>query len=173
MPRASAASTPVVYTNQQILDAATGKWGEVAHEVKPAEPIDVTVPDGSGTVITITPLTRRRRKALKTAQATYLMVGGQLAEAQRDGDANQSTISKVESVMEQAEVAYDDALFGDKRQAIYDLFDDLDEAYWDAMYQLVHDQLVNRVEIPEDICSKCGQKVETEGAEGKGESSST
>lgn len=174
MPRAAAtAATPIAYTNEQIVNAATGTWGERAAEVKPAEPLDINVPGDEGVVITITPLTRRRRKALKASQAAYLMVGAQLAEAQNKADADQSTISRIQSVMDEAEIAYDDALFGDQRQAVYDMFDDIDEAYWDAMYQLVHDQLVNRVELPEDVCSKCGQKVEQDDEVdgGKGQSS--
>lgn len=174
-PKLKTVSTPVVYTNDQILNAATGQWGERAHEVKPAEPYHIQVPDGED--IIVPPLTRRRRKALKTAQAAYLLVGAQLAEAENEGNAEQSTITRIQSLMEEAEVAYDDALFGEVRGAVYDFYDDLDEVWWDAMYADVHAKLVNRVELPEDVCSKCGHKAEKEGddedGEGKGASSST
>jgi len=121
--------------------------------------------------ITIAPLTRRRRKQLKAAQAAYLLTGAQLAEVQNEGTADQGTISRIENIMAEAERAYDEALFGDQVDAVYDYFEDLQEEFWDAMYADVHNALVNRVELPEDVCSKCGQKVEE--AEGKEQSSST
>ncbi len=174
----------VAYSNEQIVNAATDRWGEVAQEVKPASPYPIQVPEGP--TIVIMPLTRRRRKALKAAQAAYLMVGAQLAEAQntaeeRDGDGNvtkaatsQATIDRISRLLDDAEYAYDKALFGDVVDEVIELFDDLDEAYWDAMYLDVHAALVNRVELPEDVCSKCGQKVGEEAdGEGKDESSST
>lgn len=170
-----AKSQPVAYTNAQIVNAATGHWGEIAHEVKPAEPVVINVPD-SDVVLTLMPLTRRRRKALKATQAAYMMVGAQLAEAQSDDNVDQGTLTRIEKILAEAEEAYDAALFGgeDIRKQVVDLFDDLDEAYWNAMYQLVHDQLVNRVELPEDVCSKCGQEIEQKDADGgKGEPSST
>src|SRR6478752_829446 len=99
MPRAA---TPVAYTNEQIVNAATGQWGEVAHEVKPAEPYQIDRPEGDP--IVIPPLTRRRRRALKSAQAAYLMVGAQLAEVsqpQESGkEADQATISKIQAVVD-------------------------------------------------------------------------
>lgn len=157
------------YTNEQIVNAATGRWSEVAHEIKPAEPYVIDKPDGDP--IVVTPLTRRRRKKMKAAQAAYLLTASQLAEIQQEGTADQGTISRIENVMEEAEQAYDDALFGEARQAVYDYFDELQEEFWDAMYADVHNALVNRVQLPEDICSKCGQKVEDD--EGKEPSSST
>lgn len=157
------------YTNEQIINAATGRWSEVAHEIKPAEPYIITKPDGGQ--IVVAPMTRRRRKKMKAAQASYMLIGGQLADAQRENTADQGTISKIENLMEEAERAYDEALFGDVLQEVYDFFEDLQEEFWDAMYVDIHNALVNRVELPEDVCSKCGQKVED--AEGKDESSST
>lgn len=157
------------YTNEQILNAATGRFGEVANEMKLAEPYVITVPDGDP--IVIAPLTRRRRKAMKAAQAGYMLIGAQLADAQRDNTADQGTISRIENLMEEAERAYDVALFGDKLDEVYAYFDDLQEEFWDAMYTDIHNALVNRVELPEGVCSKCGQTVED--GEGKDESSST
>lgn len=162
-----------VYSNDQIVHAATDRWGLVAEEVKPADPYPIQVPNGD--TIVILPLTRRRRKALKAAQAAYLLVGAQLAEAQNadaEKQADQGTVSRISKLLDEAEYAYDKALFGDVVDEVIELFDDLDEAYWDAMYLDVHNALVNRVETPEDVCSKCGQKVgeEPEGA-GKDESS--
>lgn len=169
-PSATPALNPARdFTNEQILKAATGRFGEVASEVKLAEPYPITKPDG--TTITISPLTRRRRKKLKAAQAAYLLTGAQLAEVQNQGTADQGTISRIEQVMAEAERAYDEALFGDAVQDVYDYFEDLQEEFWDAMYEDIHNALVNRVELPEDVCSKCGQKVED--AEGKEPSSST
>ena len=175
-PAIKARSVPVSYTNDQIIGAATGRWGEVAHEIKPADPYHIQIPGGDD--IVISPMTRRRRKALKTAQAAYLMVGAQLAEAEKAGTADQGIISRIQGIMEEAETAYDDALFGDAREAVYDYYDDLDEAFWDAMYTDVHAALVNRVDTPEDVCSKCGQEIKTgdedkEPEAGKGDSSST
>lgn len=157
------------FTNEQIISAATGRFGEVANEVKLAQPYIINKPDN--TTITIAPLTRRRRKKLKAAQAAYLLTGAQLAEVQNQGTADQGTISRIESIMAEAEKAYDEALFGDACQQVYDYFEDLQEEFWDAMYEDIHNALVNRVELPEDVCSKCGQKVEVD--EGKEQSSST
>lgn len=158
------------FSNEQIINAATGRFGEVAQEVKLAQPYVIDKPDG--TKIVIAPLTRRRRKKLKAAQAAYLLTGAQLAEVQNDGTADQGTISRIEQVMAEAEKAYDEALFGEGVvNEVYDYFEDLQEEFWDAMYADIHNALVNRVELPEDVCSKCGQKVE--GAEGKEQSSST
>lgn len=157
------------YTNEQIVNAATGRFGEVASELKLAEPYVINKPDGS--TITISPLTRRRRKKMKSAQASYLLTGAQLAEAQNQGTADQGTLSRIEQLLEDAEKAYDEALFGDVCQEVYDYFEDLQEEFWDAFYADIHNALVNRVELPEDICSKCGQKVEDD--EGKEQSSST
>lgn len=166
------AKPKTVYSNTQIVDAATGRWGEIAQDIKPAEAYVIARPDGEALVIE--PLTRRRRKAMKAAQATYIMIGAQLADAQNAKDADQSTISRIEKLMGEAEEAYDKALFGDIWRDIYDYFEDLQEEFWDAMYQDVHDKLVNRVPMPEGICSKCGQEVTVEGAsEGKDESSPT
>lgn len=156
-------------TNEQIINAATGRFGEVASELKLAEPYVIEVPDGEP--IIISPMTRRRRKKLKAAQAAYLLTGAQLAEVQNQGTADQGTISRIEQVMAEAERAYDEALFGDAVDAVYDYFEDLQEEFWDAMYADVHNALVNRIELPEDVCSKCGQKVEVD--EGKEQSSST
>jgi hypothetical protein len=165
-----------IFTNEQIVNAATGHWGEVAHEVKQAEPYVIKVPDSDKEIV-VPVLTRRRRKSLKATQATYLMMGAQLAEIVNAGDADQSTISRVQEVYDEAEGAYDKALFGDAYDEVIEFFDELPEEWWDAMYQAVHDKLVNRVEPPEDVCSKCGQKVggedDEEGGEGKDESSST
>jgi hypothetical protein len=168
-----AAAAVARYSNDQIVSAATGRWGEVAHEVKPADPYPIARPEGDP--IVITPLTRRRRKKLKAAQASYLMVGAQLAEVQNDQKADQSTITRIQTLMEEAEYAYDSALFGDVVDEVYGFFDDLDEAFWDSMYSDIHDKLVNRADVPEDICAKCGQKLEKddeakEGEPGKGES---
>ncbi|QFP94186.1 tail assembly chaperone [Mycobacterium phage JoieB] len=146
------------YTNEQIVSAATGRWGEVAHEIKPAEPYVIDKPDGSQ--IVVTPLTRRRRKAMKAAQAAYMLIAAQLADVQREGTADNGIISRIETQMEEAERAYDVALFGDVCDEVYEFFEDLQEEFWDAMYSDIHNALVNRVELPEDICSKCGQKVE-------------
>lgn len=165
-PRMNAARD---FTNEQIVNAATGRWSEVAHEIKPAEPYVIDRPEGDP--ITISPITRRRRKKMKAAQAAYLLIGAQLADAQRDNTADQGTLSRIENTMEEAERAYDEALFGDQCEAVYDYFDDLQEEYWDAMYSDIHNALVNRVELPEGTCPKCGQTVED--AEGKDESSST
>lgn len=158
------------FTNDQIINAATGRFGEVASELKLAEPYVIDKPDG--TQIVISPLTRRRRKKLKAAQAAYLLTGAQLAEVQNEGTADQGTISRIEQVMAEAERAYDEALFGEDACAqVYAYFEDLQEELWDAMYADVHNALVNRIELPEDVCSKCGQKVEVD--EGKEQSSST
>lgn len=162
-------SRPVYYTNDQIISAATGRWAEVVSEVKASEPYVINRPDAEA--IVISPLTRRRRKALKSAQAAYLMVGAQLAEAQNEGTANQSTLSRIQQVLEEAETEYDKALFGEAFDAVYDYYEDLQEEFWDAMYQDVHDRLVNRVQLPSDTCPKCGRKDEDE--EGKEQSSST
>lgn len=161
----------VFYTNDQIVNAATGRWAEIVQEVKAAEPYVIDRPDGDS--IVISPLTRRRRKALKAAQAAYLMVGAQLAEAQNEGTANQSTLTRIQQVLEEAEQEYDKALFGDAFEAVYDYYEDLQEEFWDAMYQDVHDALVNRVTPPADVCPKCGRKTEDEEDEGKEQSSST
>jgi hypothetical protein len=157
------------YTNEQIVNAATGRFGDVAQEIKPAEPYVIGRVDGDP--IIIAPLTRRRRKKMKVSQAAYMLVGAQLADAQKDGTADQGTLSRIESTMEEAERAYDEALFGDACQEVYDYFDDLQEEFWDAMYADIHNALVNRIELPEGVCSRCGQTVED--AEGKDESSST
>lgn len=157
-------------TNEQIIHAATGRFGEVASELKLAEPYVIDKPDGSQ--IVVSPLTRRRRKKLKAAQAAYLLTGAQLAEVQNEGTADQGTISRIEQVMAEAERAYDEALFGEDVCAeVYAYFEDLQEEFWDAMYADIHNALVNRIELPEDVCSKCGQKVEVD--EGKEQSSST
>lgn len=168
--------TKSVYSNDQIVSAATGHWGEVAQEVKIAEPYVIKVPD-SEVEIEIPVLTRRRRKALKASQATYLMMGGQLAEVAKEGNPDQATISRIQGLIEQAESAYDRALFGDAYEPVLEFFEELPEEWWDAMYQAVHDKLVNRVEIPEDTCPRCGQRIgddegESDG-EGKESSSST
>lgn len=162
-----------VYTNDQIIQSATGKWGEITADLKPAEPFVITVPDSDKT-ITVQPLTRRRRKALKAGQATYLMMGAQLSEVADMGDADQGTISRIQGLIDEAEEAYDRALFGDVYDELVEFFEDQQEEFWNAMYKGVHDQLVNRVELPEDVCSKCGQEIPHEGSdEGKDESSST
>ena len=162
-------SRSVFYTNDQIVNAATGRWAEVVSELKAAEPYIIDRPDAD--TIVIQPLTRRRRKALKAAQAAYLMVGAQLAEAQNEGTANQSTLTRIQQVLEDAEKEYDKALFGDAFDDVYDYYEDLQEEFWDAMYQDVHDTLVNRVQLPSDSCPKCGRKNEDD--EGKEQSSST
>lgn len=175
MARSSAAAlkaVPVAYTNQQIIDAATGRWGEAANEVKVAEPYELTKADGEK--IIISPLTRRRRKALKAAQAAYMMLGAQLVQVQQDETADQGTLSRIQQDIDEADETYNKALFGeDVYQEVVDYFENLQEEFWDAFYSDVHNALVNRVDLPEDICSKCGHKLIEEGAEGKDESSST
>lgn len=177
MPTKSNPKTKSVYSNDQIVSAATGHWGEVAQEVKPAEPYVIKVPE-SETEIVVPVLTRRRRKALKASQATYLMMGAQLAEVANEGKPDQGTITRIQGLIDEAEAGYDRALFGDACDDVVSFFEDLPEEWWDAMYQAVHDKLVNRVEVPEDHCPRCGQKVgddgeEVEGEAGKGSSSST
>lgn len=165
-------AVPAAYTNEQILTAATGRWGEAANEIKIAEPYSITTPDG--TEIVIQPLTRRRRKSLKAAQAAYLMMGAQLMQVQNDGTADQSAISRIQALIDEADERYNRALFGDAYEAIEGYFEEQQEDFWDAMYADVHEALVNRVQMPDDVCTKCGQKIETEdGVEGKDESSST
>lgn len=165
-------AVPAVYTNEQIVNAATGRWGEAANEVKLAEPYVIKTPDD--TEIVVQPLTRRRRKALKAAQAAYMMLGAQMIQVQQEQTGDQSTISRIQELIDEADERYNQALFGDAYQEVVDYYENLQEEFWDAMYQDVHDALVNRVDLPEDVCSKCGQKVETEeGGEGKDESSST
>lgn len=169
-------AVPVVYTNQQIIDAATGRWGEAANEVLLAEPYHIKKPDDNE--IVVQPLTRRRRKALKAAQAAYLMLGAQLMEAQQDGTADQGALSRIQGLIDAADERYNQALFGDVYQEVVDYYENLQEEFWDAMYQDVHDALVNRVRMPDDVCSKCHQKLpgdegEGEDEAGKDESSST
>lgn len=174
MPRSTALkAVQTHFTNEQIVSAATGRWGEVASEVKLAEPYVIEKADGGK--ITIAPLTRRRRKALKAAQAAYLLSGAKLAEAENNNTSDQGTITRIQLLLDQAEEAYDKALFGDDvYKEVHEYFEDLQEEFWNAMYQDVHDKLVNRVEPPEDVCSKCGHQLEREeGEEGKDESSST
>jgi len=165
-----------VYSNDQIVSAATGHWGEIAQEVKPATPFVIKVPESDHEIV-VPVLTRRRRKALKASQATYLMMGGQLAEVAKEGNPDQATISRIQGLIEQAEGAYDKALFGDAYDEVVEFFDNLDEVWWDAMYQAVHDQLVNRVSVPEDQCPRCGQRIGEEDGDadevGKEPSSST
>ncbi len=174
----AARSKQSVYTNDQILNAATGHWGEVAHEVKPAEPYVIAVPE-SDKVITVPVLTRYRRKALKAAQATYLMMGAQLAEVANEKTPDQGSITKVQMLIDEAEAAYDRAVFGEAYDEVIEFFDPLPEEWWDTMYQSVHDKLVNRVQPPEDACPKCGRPFEDddedadEGGPGKDKSSST
>jgi hypothetical protein len=165
-----------VYSNDQIVSSATGHWGEIAQQVKPAEPYVIKVPDSDETIV-VPVLTRFRRKALKASQATYLMMGGQLAEVAKEGSPDQATITRIQGLIEQAESAYDRALFGDVYERVIEFFDPLPEEWWDAMYQAVHDQLVNRAVVPEDTCPRCGQSTaqdDPEGGEpGKEQSSST
>jgi hypothetical protein len=165
-------AVPLLYTNDQIINAATGRWGEVAQEVKLAEPYVIGRPDDQDPII-VAPLTRRRRKALKAAQAAYIMLGAQLVKIQEDQTADQGTIDRINSTMEEADETYNKALFGDAYDAVVALYEDLQEELWDAMYNDLHAALVNRVALPEDVCPKCGQKVEVAGEEGKDESSST
>lgn len=168
--------TKPVYSNDQIVSAATGYWGEVAQEVKPAEPYVIRVPE-SDVEIVVPVLTRRRRKALKASQATYLMMGAQLAEVANEGKPDQGTISRIQGLIDEAEAAYDRALFGDACEEIIEFFEDLPEEWWDAMYQSVHEKLVNRVEVPEDHCPRCGKALveddDEAGGAGKDSSSST
>lgn len=159
-------SNQIFYTNDQIVNAATGRWAEVVQEIKAAQPYTINRPEGEP--IVIQPLTRRRRKALKGAQAAYLMVGAQLAEAQNEGTANQGTLTRIQQVLEDAEKEYDKALFGDAYEAVYDYYEDLQEEFWDAMYQDVHDALVNRAA---PAVPKTQEEVEDD--EGKEQSSST
>jgi hypothetical protein len=171
--RAALKAVPVLYTNDQIVNAATGRWGEAAAEVKPAEPYEINRPDGDPLVIL--PLTRRRRKSLKAAQAAYLMTGAQLVKVQQEQTADQDTISRIQDLLDKADERYNIALFGDSYQEVIDYYEDLQEEFWDAMYVDIHEALVNRVDLPEDTCSKCGQKIDKGEGEGSGkdESSST
>lgn len=163
-----------VYSNDQIVSAATGHWGEVAQEVKPAEPYVIKVPDSDQELV-VPVLTRFRRKALKASQATYLMMGGQLAEVAKEGNPDQATISRIQGLIEAAESAYDKALFGDVYEKVIEFFDPLDEVWWDAMYADVHEKLVNRAVPAEDTCPRCGQHIgdDKDGEVGKEPSSST
>jgi hypothetical protein len=164
-----------VYSNDQIVSAATGHWGEVAQEVKPAEPYIIKVPESDHEIV-VPVLTRFRRKKLKASQATYLMMGGQLAEVAKEGSPDQATISRIQGMIEEAEGAYDQALFGDVYDEVIEFFDPLDEVWWDAMYAAVHEKLVNRAVVPEDTCPRCGQAIgdeKEEGEVGKEQSSST
>lgn len=163
-----------VYSNDQIINAATGHWGEVAHDVKPAEPYVIAIP-GTDTTITVPVLTRGRRKKLKASQATYLMMGAQLAEVAREANPDQTSISRIQGLIDAAEKAYDEAVFGDAYDQVVEFFEDLPEEWWDAMYQAIHDKLINRVELPEDACPKCGRPLEDteEGEAPKDKSSST
>jgi DNA repair exonuclease SbcCD ATPase subunit len=169
----AAAKAAFLYTNKQIVEAATGRWGEAANEIKLAEPYVITKPDG--TTIEIPPLTRRRRKRLKEAQAAYIMLGAQIAQIQQENTADQGAIDRMNKVMEEADETYNRALFTDELyQDVVDYYENLQEEFWDAFYEDIHEALVNRVQLPEDSCPKCGQKLPTEeGGEGKDESSST
>lgn len=157
------------FTNDQIVNAATGHWGTIADKIKFAEPYTIDVPatdDAPARQIVIQPLTRRRRKALKAAQAAYLLSAAQLAEVSNGDSAGveQSTMTRIEQLTEQAERRYDEALFGDVVDEVYDFFENQQEEFWDAMYNDVHAKLVNRVEdLPEG----------SDEAEGKDDSSST
>lgn len=165
-----------VYSNDQIIGAATGHWGEVAQEVKQAEPYVIKVPGEEGGEIVVPVLTRRRRKALKASQATYLMMGGQLAEVAREGNPDQATITRIQTLIDEAEAAYDRALFGDAYEQVIEFFEELPEEWWNAMYDDVHAKLVTRVEVPEDTCPRCGQHIGDDneaGEAGKESSSST
>src|SRR5258708_22493281 len=82
-------------------------------------------------------------------------------------------VDKSEKLTEEAERMYDEALFGDVWQEVYDYFDPLAEEFWDAFYTDIHNALVNRVQLPEDICSKCGQSLKGDDDAGEGDSSST
>lgn len=158
-------------TNEQIINAATGRFGEVANEIKFAEPYVLTKPDGK--TIVVLPLTRRRRKKLKAAQAAYLLSAAQLASVVNDDTGSQEMVDKIERLTEEAERMYDDALFGDVSQEVYDYFDPLPEEFWDAFYTDIHNALVNRIQLPEDVCSKCGQSLKGDDDAGEGDSSST
>lgn len=163
-----------VFTNQQIIDAATGRWGEAANEVKIAEPYEIDTPNGDK--ITVAPLTRRRRKALKAAQAAYMMAGAQLVQVEQEQNADQSVIDRIQSLIDQADERYNQALFGDAYQQVVDYYEDLQEEFWNAMYEDIHEALVNRISLPEGTCPKCGQALpdsEDGEGEGKDESSST
>lgn len=175
MARSTAAlkTVPVTYTNEQIIKAATGRWGEAANEIKFAEPYVISKPEGAD--IIVQPLTRRRRKALKAAQAAYMMLGAQMIEVQKDQTADQGTMDRIQKLIDEADQRYNQALFGDAYQEVEDYYENLHEEFWDAMYTDIHEALVNRINLPEDICPKCGHKIESdeEGGEGKGGSSST
>lgn len=172
MPRGN--NDTVIYTNDQILNAATGHWGEIAHDVRPAEPYLIAIPD-SERVISVPPLTRRRRKALKASQATFLMMSAQLGEVAKEKDPDKSSITRIQGLIDEAEEAYDRAVFGGAYDEVVALFEDLDETWWDAMYQAIHDKLINRVQLPEDVCPKCGRPTQEleDGEPGKDSSSST
>lgn len=174
MPRSASTS---LTANETILKAATGRWGEVAAEVKAVEPYEIT------TDLTIPPITRSRRRKLKAAQTAYMMTAAKLAELLRELDgkeaseADQATVVRIQQLAEQSERTYDEALFGDHVDDVYKHFDDMPDEFWDAFYNDFHDRMVHRIAPPEDICSKCGQELpgqETD-SEGKaqGESSST
>jgi hypothetical protein len=156
-------------TADQIVTAATGRWGEIAGEINPAEPYVLNTPTKT---ITVAPLTRRRRKKLKNAQAAYLLAASQLAGVNEEDASGADIVLKIEKLTEDAERAYDSALFGDAVDDIYAYFDDLQEEFWDAFYTDIHSALVNRVELTNGVCPKCGQTVD-EDAEGKEASSST
>src|SRR5882762_3882604 len=96
-------------TNEQIISAATGRFGEVANEIKFAEPYVLNKPDGK--TITILPLTRHRRKKLKAAQAAYLLSAAQLATVVQDDTGSQEMVTRIEKLTEEAERMYDEALF--------------------------------------------------------------
>lgn len=168
--------TRPVYSNDQIVSAAAGtQWGEAAEAVKPAIPYVIKLPDSDEEIV-VPVLTRRRRKKLKASQATYLMMGAQLGELVKDPDPDKTVLNRIQALIDESEQAYDEALFGDAYEQVVDFFEELPEEWWDAMYADVHEKLVNRVEVPEDTCPRCGQHIgddDEEGGEGKGPSSST
>lgn len=181
--------------NKTILEAAAGRWGEVASDVVPVEPYVVT--EG----LVITPLTRRRRKNLRATQSAYMLAAARLAEVvkeqtdpepmvheekQADGtlvrtittprpntDNDQDLVNRIQKLTDEAEAAYDNALFGNAYDAVIAYFDDQPDEYWDAFYTDFHNRMVHRISPPENECTKCGRTFEEAGEEGKDESSST
>lgn len=182
--------------NKTLLEAATGRWGEVASDVVAVEPYVVT--DG----LVISPMTRRRRKKLRATQSAYMLAAARLAEVVKQetdpdpivhedtledgtvvrtitnprpkGDNDQDMINRIQTLTDEAEAAYDTALFGDVYDDVMAFFEDQPDEYWDAFYTDVHNRLVHRIAPPENECTKCGRPFEEEaGEEGKGQSSST
>lgn len=173
MPRATTVSA--IKANTTILTAATGRWGELASEITAVEPYVITDD------LVITPLTRRRRKKLRAAQTAYMLAAARLADVvkaieddKESGVSDDQMVMRIQKLVDDAEAAYDEALFGDAKPAVYEYFEDQNDEYWDAMYTDVHSKLVHRIAPPEDSCSKCGRAFEdADVEEGKAASESS